>query len=138
MTRLQLMGDDCDILIEVSLQTVPDVEYGFTYEDTEETNGKHQDEDSPYRLTDFEDEGIKAIVVGGEHYESVFDRKTKTAYPISGFKASSAEELMLKLDAKGLTETIPDPPQTPAGVRALAAENKKLKDKIAKMREMLK
>lgn len=138
MTRLQLMRDDCNALIEVSLQTVPDVEYDFMYEDTEELNGKHQDKGSPYRLTDFKDEGINAIIVGGKPYESVFDRKTKTAYPISGFKASSAEELLLKLDARGLTETIPDPPQTPAGVRALAAENKKLKDKIAKMREMLK
>ena len=122
MTRLQLITRDFDDMVEVSLQTTPDVVHTFDWD------GRDDDDD----------DGVVAISVYGVEYTHVFDRKTKTAYPIRGFKASSAEELMLKLDAKGLTETIPDPPQTPAGVRALAAENRKLKDKIAKMREMLK
>lgn len=133
MTRLQLITRDFDDIVEVSLQTAPDVVHTFDWD------GRDDDGDATaVKLEGFEDDGVVAISVYGVEYTHVFDRKTKTAYSIHGFKASSAEELMLKIDAKGLGETVPDPPQTPAGVKALAAENRKLKDKIAKMREMLK
>ena len=121
MTRLQLITSDFDSIVEVSLQTTPDVIHTFDYD------SGCDDDDAAVKLEGFKDNGIVAISVYGIEYTHVFDRKTKTAYPIRGFKASSAEELMLKIDAKGLGETVPDPPQTPAGVKALTAENRKLK-----------